>query len=424
MSLFKFNDSNFLHGSNISDVVATANTYNGYQFKIVADEAVAIATDAEAKTVDIYVMNNIINKPEIENTDDYYVVDGENIRAWRLKNHIGQKINMSQDLVYFRDTGTAQVETATVVLEDTAIGTSGNAEVIVTANGMTGSPKTLAVAVVSGTKQVETATVVGTITTAGRANCIVTSEGMAGSPLLVPVDVVLNDDANAIALAIRTALTANATVSAKFTVSGTDASVVLTAKVPAANDDTLNIAISDGEGEGACVGITEDATSDNTTTGVDGDTPSDVAEKIRTALTSDANIGHAETGYFTVGGTGANITLTAKVAKANDTTMNISIDNDNCAGIVADLTSTTTTDGKVPITTNALMWADLDVGDLLVPRTVADTTNTMQWKKVSTANDYNLYLEVINKTAFGLFTVDKNTDTVLGGLLCRIKSAI
>ena len=66
-----------------------------------------------------------------------------------------------------------------------------------------------------------------------------------------------------------------------------------------------------------------------------------VATKIRAALTSTSAI----TSIFTVGGTGANITLTAFKAIANDTTLNISITNGTCAGITAAPTSTDTTAG-------------------------------------------------------------------------------
>ena len=99
MSLFKFHDSNFLNGYNRADIVATVDTYNGNQFKIVADQAVPFATDVEAQAGEIYVMNNIIDKPEILNTDAYKVVAGEYIRGFRLKDFAGQKLDMSADLV-------------------------------------------------------------------------------------------------------------------------------------------------------------------------------------------------------------------------------------------------------------------------------------------------------------------------------------
>lgn len=116
--------------------------------------------------------------------------------------------------------------------------------------------------------QVETATAAGTVTTAGRAKCEITAAGMPGSPWHVPFNVELGDGANDIATALRAALIVDEIVPNYFDISGEDAVVVLTAKAPAANDDTLNISISDGEGEGASVGVTTAATSANTTAGV------------------------------------------------------------------------------------------------------------------------------------------------------------
>ncbi|NLB52081.1 MAG: hypothetical protein GX808_03990 [Syntrophomonadaceae bacterium] len=115
--------------------------------------------------------------------------------------------------------------------------------------------------------QVETATAAGTVTTAGNAAVTVKSALFAEDEV-VDVPVELNDDAAAIALAIRTALAANEIIAEHFDVSGEDAAVVLTAKVADANDDTLNIAIDDGTGEGASEGVTTAATSANTTGGV------------------------------------------------------------------------------------------------------------------------------------------------------------
>jgi len=98
MSLFKFHDSNFINGFNKPNVVAIANTYNGNQFNVVADTQVIVPDLATAKLGDIYVMLNIIDKPEILNTDDYKVVAGEYIRAFRLKDFVGQQFDMSADL--------------------------------------------------------------------------------------------------------------------------------------------------------------------------------------------------------------------------------------------------------------------------------------------------------------------------------------
>ena len=99
MSLFKFHDSNFLNIPNKPNVLAIANTYNGYQFNVTSDTQVIVPDLATAKLGDIYVMFNIIDKPEILNTDDYKVIAGEYIRAFRLKDLVGQQFDMSSDLI-------------------------------------------------------------------------------------------------------------------------------------------------------------------------------------------------------------------------------------------------------------------------------------------------------------------------------------
>lgn len=115
--------------------------------------------------------------------------------------------------------------------------------------------------------QVETATAAGTVTTAGNASVTVKS-ALFEADEVVAVPVALDDNAAAIALAIRTALAANETIAEHYTVSGDSTAVILTAKVPAANDSSLNIAIDDGSGDGASEGVTTAATSANTTAGV------------------------------------------------------------------------------------------------------------------------------------------------------------
>ena len=116
-----------------------------------------------------------------------------------------------------------------------------------------------------GLRQVETATVVATITQAGdaiftvmAANSVNLAAGKA-----INVAVALNDTAILVAGKARTVLGADADVSAFFTVGGTGATVVLTAKTAAANDTTMNCASIDG----TCIGITAAANSANTTAG-------------------------------------------------------------------------------------------------------------------------------------------------------------
>jgi hypothetical protein len=114
-------------------------------------------------------------------------------------------------------------------------------------------------------QQVETATIVGTVTKEGTATVTVTS-ALYEEPVVMHVPVAVGDDASAVAEKIRAYI--EPILEDEFTVSGEGASVVLTAVAPAANDDTLNIAFTNG----TCEGLTPDATSDATTPGVAVDT--------------------------------------------------------------------------------------------------------------------------------------------------------
>jgi len=116
-----------------------------------------------------------------------------------------------------------------------------------------------------GDQQVETATVTATITTAGNATFTVKAANsvalVAGKAISVAV--ALNDTGILVAGKARTALAADADVAAFFDVSGATDKVILTAKMEAANDSTMNIASANG----TCVGITAASTSANTTAG-------------------------------------------------------------------------------------------------------------------------------------------------------------
>jgi hypothetical protein len=113
-------------------------------------------------------------------------------------------------------------------------------------------------------RQVETATVVGTVSGSGNAEVVVTAAGMTNSPKTVSVAVLNLDTASVVAGKIRAALALDADVSAFFTVSGTGTAVVLTCIDYAANDATINIAIDND----TCTGLTTAATSANTVAGV------------------------------------------------------------------------------------------------------------------------------------------------------------
>lgn len=115
-----------------------------------------------------------------------------------------------------------------------------------------------------GTRQVETATIVGTITLAGNAHVVVTATGMGGTPKTVVVAVLLNDTADAIAEKIKAALILDADVNAWFEVGGSGNYVQLTRRIAAADVAAINIDVHND----TCTGITNDATSDHTIAGV------------------------------------------------------------------------------------------------------------------------------------------------------------
>ena len=129
-----------------------------------------------------------------------------------------------------------------------------------------GTGLTTATAPTSGVFQVETATIVGTVTGSGDATITVTAAGMTGSPIALSVPVINADTATVVAGKVRTALAANAVIAAFFTIGGTAADIILTRTVSKANDATLNLASTNG----TCTGLTPAASSANTTAGVAG----------------------------------------------------------------------------------------------------------------------------------------------------------
>jgi hypothetical protein len=116
-----------------------------------------------------------------------------------------------------------------------------------------------------GVKQVETATVVGTITGAGTLALVLTAAGMTGTPITLNPTVTVGMTAAQVAAAINNALSSDARIRAFLDIV-TDpalATVVLTRKSAAANDGTLNLSIDNG----TCTGLTTAASSANTTNG-------------------------------------------------------------------------------------------------------------------------------------------------------------
>lgn len=135
-------------------------------------------------------------------------------------------------------------------------------------------------AFVAGTAQVTTATAAGSVSAGGNASVVVTAAGMTGSPKTLAVAVATSDTAAQWAAKVRTALAADTAVAAMFTVGGSTTAISLTRKptstfvtpegdlnLYAANDGTLNIALATG----TATGITTASTSAATTAGVVSD---------------------------------------------------------------------------------------------------------------------------------------------------------
>lgn len=115
MGLFKFqNYSAIKNAQDNPRVIATVETVNGNVFGVgdnvavggvtLKEAQVPFADDAAAKG-DVWVAMNIVDKPEIRNYADYSILAGEYIRAFKLNSVIGEKVELSSDLVIDGATG-------------------------------------------------------------------------------------------------------------------------------------------------------------------------------------------------------------------------------------------------------------------------------------------------------------------------------
>ena len=114
-----------------------------------------------------------------------------------------------------------------------------------------------------GIAQVETSTIVGTITGDGDARCITTCDGMTGNPITTDVAVVTGDTPQAVAVKIAAGLNAVGNITAKFAIASAGATVILTRLAAAANDATMNLDVNNE----SCTGLTDAPTSANTRAG-------------------------------------------------------------------------------------------------------------------------------------------------------------
>ncbi len=117
----------------------------------------------------------------------------------------------------------------------------------------------------AGTCQVDTATVVGTIDPAGAGNAdfVLTAAGMTGSPITTSVALANNDTPVISAPKAVTAMNLDSDITDLFNISSDGADIIVTRLIPAADDATLNLAYDND----TCTGLTPDATSTDTTAG-------------------------------------------------------------------------------------------------------------------------------------------------------------
>lgn len=159
------------------------------------------------------------------------------------------------------------------------------------------------------------------------------------------------------------------------------------------------------------------------------DSASDVGGKIRTALAFDSDVA----AMFLISGSGANVVLTKHVAAANDTTLNIAIDNGTCTGLTAAPTSTNTTAGT-GMTNGYCTLAQLKHSDILkftdtshdeileiiiegVSRLIDDETGR-EFRQITEARYYNakdpycIYIDDIDSDSGVTVEIDLNGDGV------------
>jgi len=135
-----------------------------------------------------------------------------------------------------------------------------------------------------GTNQVETAVVAITTITAGNSNWTLTASGMTGSPITTVVALANDDSADTVATKAAAGMNLDSDITDLFSVVANGPNVIITRLVAAANDGTLNLAYADDTSGG----LTDDATSNNTTAGVALTTVAQVTNVSGPSLTLDS----------------------------------------------------------------------------------------------------------------------------------------
>ena len=217
----------------------------------------AITIDGD---IDVIVTSAILVGSPLTTTIAVLVGDDEEDVAGKIRTALALVAAITDDYTV----GGTGAEVTLTTLIDLADDATLNIDVHFTpAVGVTDDTTSADTAAGASVAQIETATVVGTVTTAGALTVIVTGALVAGTPLSMQVDVADSDTPTQQATKIRAAMNV-AAITDNYTISGTGADIILTADAVAANDATLNIDYHIT----TTIGLTDDTTSTDTTPGV------------------------------------------------------------------------------------------------------------------------------------------------------------
>ena len=251
-----------------------------------------------------------------------------------------------------------------------------------------------------GKRQVETATVVATITQAGYGIFTVTAANSANlaAGKAINVTVALADTAILVAGKARTTLAADVDVNAFFNVGGTGTSIILYAKTAAANDTSMNLAMIDG----TSIGITTAGSSANTTAGDTStyciyDTASDTNQtgtttsgnKVISGLTSTAGLIVG----MTIGGNGVGAASTIATI-------------DSATQVTGTVNSTVTNTVNITFT-SALLFTTLIAADTLVVKGTVSNNTTFTVVTGAAANVCIVTETVTNESSGNYVTIYK-----------------
>jgi len=268
-------------------VAASANTVAGVLGVLQVETATINGTTEITTAGDADVVVTAAGMPNSPKTVRFAVAlaDDEANVADKARTALGLNADVSG---FFTITGagadivltakTKAADDATMNLASDNADTNGIVEVAASANTQAG---------VAGTLQVETATVdpASAVTVAGDADVIVTGALVAGTPLTIRFAVTTDDDTPAkIAAKARTAMNI-AAITDNYTLSGAGADIVLTTKVKAADDVTLNMASQNA----ASNGVVDVANSANSVAGVAGTLQVETAT-VTGSITSAGNV--------------------------------------------------------------------------------------------------------------------------------------